>query len=144
MLIIDKILTFFKSIKRVYIYIALFLVCLFLIFYAFSVQKRFLNEAKKDVIALQEQTTILKELNSQNELVLQHLKDNIDTTIKELNTLHKIQKEKEVRYAVQQEKNQHSIDGNISPVIYDTFDFLRKQRAKEPCKNSTGKKCDTK
>ncbi len=111
--------------KQIYILGGLFAICALWLYLAGLQLKKDIATLKNENLNLQ--ITQLKEVNAQNLKSIQELKKTIIQNQQAVAKIHKQKTKRKVRYAKQKEKNIKHSDGNISPILRDTFNFLHQQ-----------------
>lgn len=83
----------------------------------------------KEIALLEIENIKLEAKNRELLKTLEKVNKEHNASFSAIEKLHKKRLKREVNHARQQERNKHSKDGNLEPVLIDTFDWLRSQEA---------------
>lgn len=133
----DWIATALKTIKEWFTFERIIVIAVFIVgvlvtwyFYAMYTQQKQIQRSYKTSIELKELE--LKRLEAKNKELIKTF-EKVNKEHKEafnaVDKLHQKKLKREVKYAKQKERNKHLKDGNLSPVLIDTFERLRSQES---------------
>lgn len=103
------------------------LLVFYLTYSGYQKNKEIVKIKSENIEILKNQIQMQHNVNIRNQKEINKIQKDINKTLILLSKLEKKTQTRRIKNAIQKQKNEHFKDGNLSPVLINTFNWLREQ-----------------